>query len=67
MSNHFSYEIDERNLRIQLKNFEVSQREDAWQKYEAFAQQNPLEPINQGFSGFQIKINSSKPNFIIIY
>ena len=59
MSNHFSYEIDERNLRIQLKNFEVSQREDAWQKYEAFAQQNPLEPINQGFNGFQIKINRS--------
>lgn len=59
MSNPFSYEIDERNLRIQLRNLEVTQREEAWQKFEAFAQQHPIESAAQGFSGLQIKINKS--------
>lgn len=59
MSNSFSYEIDERNLRIQLRNLEVTQREEAWQKFEAFAQQHPLESAAQGFSRLQIKINKS--------
>lgn len=59
MSNLFSYEIDERNLRIQLRNLEVTQREEAWQKFEAFANQHPIETKAQGFSGLQIKINKS--------
>lgn len=36
MSSHFKYEIDERNLRLQLKENELSFSEDAWQKFEAF-------------------------------
>lgn len=37
MSNHFTYEIDERNLRIQLKEFVLPVSEDAWQKFETFS------------------------------
>lgn len=59
MSNPFSYEIDERNLRIQLRNLEVTQREEAWQKFESFANQHPIESAAQGFSGLHIKINKS--------
>jgi len=36
MSN-FTYEIDERNLRIQLKEFVIPVKEDAWQKFETFS------------------------------
>jgi hypothetical protein len=37
MSNHFTYEIDERNLRIQLKELSVPVKEEAWQKFESFS------------------------------
>jgi hypothetical protein len=37
MNNHFTYEINERNLRIQLKEFVLPVKEDAWQKFEAFS------------------------------
>lgn len=37
MSSHFKYEIDERNLRLQLKENELSFTEEAWQKFENFS------------------------------
>lgn len=35
MSNHFTYEIDERNLRVKLKDFELPYNNEAWHKFEA--------------------------------
>jgi hypothetical protein len=34
MSNHFTYEIDERNLRVKLKDLEFPYKEEAWQHFE---------------------------------
>lgn len=39
MSSHFNYEIEERNMRNQLKNLEISYKEDAWLNYEEYAKQ----------------------------
>lgn len=36
MSNHFTYEIDERKLRVKLKDLETTPTEAAWQKFEAY-------------------------------
>jgi hypothetical protein len=40
MSTIFSYDIDERNLRVQLKNLEIPLKEEAWQKFEIYSQSN---------------------------
>lgn len=37
MSNQFKYEIDERRLRLRLKENELSFNEEAWQKFESFS------------------------------
>ena len=50
MSNHFTYEIDERNLKQKLKNFELEYKPEAWLKFQ-----------NQGL--FQIKVK--EPNAFI--
>ena len=34
---HFKYEIDERNLRLQLKSNELVFNEEAWYKFESFS------------------------------
>jgi len=39
MSSHFNYEIEERNMRNQLKNLEISYKEEAWLNYEEYAKQ----------------------------
>ena len=36
MSNHFNYEIEERNMRNQLKDLETPFKEEAWLSYEAY-------------------------------
>ena len=50
MSNHFTYEIDERNLKQKLKNFELEYKPDAWLKFQ-----------NQGLSQIKVK----EPNAFI--
>jgi len=57
MSHLFSYEIDERNLRVQLKNLDIPQREEAWQRFESFADAHPIVMQRQAFKGFQFKVN----------
>lgn len=37
MSSHFKYEIDERSIRLRLKEKEMPFTEDAWQRYESYA------------------------------
>ena len=51
MSNHFTYEIDERNLKQKLKNFELEYKPEAWLKFQ-----------NQGLSQIKVK----EPNAFII-
>ena len=50
MSNHFTYEIDERNLKQKLKNFELEYKPEAWLKFQ-----------NQGRSQIKVK----EPNAFI--
>ena len=50
MSNHFTYEIDERNLKQKLKNFELEYKPEAWLKFQ-----------NQGVSQIKVK----EPNAFI--
>ncbi len=33
MSNHFTYEIDERNIRMQLKGYTIDAKEEDWQRF----------------------------------
>ena len=44
MSNHFTYEIDERNLKHKLKGFELEYSPNAWLKFQ-----------NQGLSQIKLK------------
>lgn len=39
MSSHFNYEIEERNMRNQLKELELTYKEEAWLNYEEYAKQ----------------------------
>lgn len=57
MSNIFNYEIDERNLRVQLKNLEFSVKEDAWEKFEAYASENPVAIQRSGWKPVQISLS----------
>ena len=50
MSNHFTYEIDERNLKQKLKNFELEYKPEAWLKFQS-----------QGLSQIKVK----EPNAFI--
>lgn len=59
MSNPFSYEIDERNLRIQLKNLEMPMRDEAWLKFESYMVAHPLSVSQPAFSPMQFKLNRS--------
>jgi hypothetical protein len=54
--NQFNYELDERNLRLQLKDLEVPVREDAWQKFEAFSGIQPRMRMKRQFN-FQVVMN----------
>lgn len=57
MSSIFSYEIDERNLRVQLKNLEVPRKEEAWQKFEAYAHVNAKSDEQPMFQHLQFRLN----------
>lgn len=57
MSAIFSYEIDERNLRVQLKNLEVPLKEEAWQKFDAFAKMHGQMEPTPIFNQIQFKLN----------
>ncbi|MDP3555948.1 MAG: hypothetical protein Q8T03_01165 [Bacteroidota bacterium] len=57
MSSHFNYEIDERNMRNQLKDLEVSFKEEAWQNYEAYAKQFQSVHKTQLLPNFNFALN----------
>ena len=57
MSSHFNYEIDERNMRNQLKELEVSFTEEAWYRYEAYAKQFHSTQKTQLLPNFNFALN----------
>ncbi len=57
MSNVFTYAIEERNLRIQLRALQAPIREDAWQKFELYADAHPFQMPSTGFSGLNINLS----------
>jgi len=59
MSNHFTYEIDERNLRIQMKDFVVPVKEDAWQKFETFSDSMVSNSRENRLKNFNFSLNRS--------
>lgn len=56
MSNHFTYEIDERNIRVKLKDFELPYSNDAWQKFETFLATQKKD-IEENKPSIKISIN----------
>ncbi len=57
MSTIFSYEIDERNLRVQLKNLEIPLKEEAWQKFEIYKQTNTQIEQTPFLQNLQFRLN----------
>ncbi len=57
MSSHFNYEIEERNMRNQLKELEVAFKEEAWHNYEAYASQFQSVHKTQLIPNFNFALN----------
>ncbi|MBA3680739.1 MAG: hypothetical protein H0W73_06185 [Bacteroidetes bacterium] len=57
MSSHFNYEIEERNMRSQLKELEFSYKEDAWLNYEEYAKQFQSVNKTQLLPNFNFALN----------
>jgi cytoskeletal protein RodZ len=57
MSSHFNYEIDERNVRNQLKALEMPFKEEAWYSYEAYAKQFQSTHKSQLLPNFNFALN----------
>jgi hypothetical protein len=57
MSNHFTYEIDERNLRLQLKGIASPVKEEAWTRFEAFLNSQPDRTPQTKMPNFQVALN----------
>ena len=57
MSNHFTYEVDERNLRTQLKGFTIPVSEEAWQKFETFSDSMAVNHRENGLDRFNLTLN----------
>lgn len=57
MSSHFNYEIEERNMRSQLKELELSFKEEAWLNYEEYAKQFQSVHKTQLIPNFNFALN----------
>jgi cytoskeletal protein RodZ len=57
MSNIFTYAIDERTLKIQLKGMEAAATEQAWHKFEMYADAHPFTQPQNRFKNFQVNLN----------
>ena len=58
MSSHYSYDIDERNLRLKLKANEIPFTEDIWLKFESYQQTHQKQQsIDDVVKKFSFKIN----------
>lgn len=57
MSSHFNYEIEERNMRNQLKALNMPFKEEAWYSYEAYAKQFQSTHKTQLLPNFNFALN----------
>ncbi|WP_317898769.1 hypothetical protein [Aurantibacillus circumpalustris] len=57
MSNHFTYEIDERHLRTQLKEATVAVSEEAWEKFETFTDSIVSDHRENRFANLNFTMN----------
>ncbi len=57
MSSHFNYEIEERNMRNQLKQLELTYKEEAWLNYEEYAKQFQSVNKTQLIPNFNFALN----------
>jgi hypothetical protein len=57
MSTHFTYEIDERKLRVKLKELEPVVNPEAWQSFEAYTNAQTKSSGHNSFKNFQVPIN----------
>ncbi len=57
MSSHFNYEIDERNMRNQLKAMEMPVKDEAWHSYEAYSKQFQQNNKTQLLPNFNFALN----------
>lgn len=57
MSSHFKYEIDERSIRLRLKEKEMPFTEDAWQRYENYANLQKTQGSESLLSRAHITVN----------
>lgn len=57
MSRHFTYEIDERNLRMQLKDLELPCDEEAWQKFSTYSNAQKIKSQEHRFSKVNISLS----------
>lgn len=54
---HFKYEIDERNIRLQLKEMEMPFSEEAWQKFENYSSSHTSSVGETSVKRFQFSLN----------
>jgi hypothetical protein len=54
---HFKYEIDERNIRLQLKAMEMPFSEEAWQKFENYSSTHSSLAAETSVKRFQFSLN----------
>jgi hypothetical protein len=67
MSKQFTYEIDERILRIQLKSYEVPFSEEAWQNYQNFLSNHNIPDKHSATNKFQLpRLNRNQVIYGII-
>jgi hypothetical protein len=57
MSSHFNYEIDERNLRVKLKDMSLPYKEEAWTQFENYADEHRLSAKRAALPSFNLNIN----------
>src|SRR4051812_41054745 len=59
MSSHFNYEIDERNLRVRLKDMKIPHKEEAWLQFEMYSDGAKSSFKTSSLPRFQLNINRS--------
>ncbi len=57
MSSHFNYEIDERNLRVRLKDMVMPYKEEAWVQFENYSDTYKNSHKNHSLPRFQLNLN----------
>lgn len=57
MSSPFTYQIDERNVRMQLKDLEYPLPENAWNKFESYASSKVVPKAPGGLASLRLNLN----------